>query len=222
MLTFGVISEGITDRVVLKNILAGYFGHDAVVVAIQPPEGAPGEPPPAGGWGLVFESLRAGLHRQALDYCDYIVIHIDTDVSEQKGYDVPWRQEGRELSVEELVGKVADKLGILIGAEYYAAHRERFVFAIAVHAIECWLLPVHYPDNRAAKIAGCLQAVNHALKLANHKLRLTDEEKDPRAYHEASRDFTKKKRLLQVHDKNPSLALFVRSLQAIAPPEAGE
>ena len=47
---------------------------------------------------------------------------------------------------------------------------------------------------------------------------LDGEGKDPRAYYEASRDFLKKKRLFQVYDKNPSLALFVRRLQTIAPP----
>jgi hypothetical protein len=222
---FGIISEGITDRLVLMNILTGYYGRDVLVTPVQPPADESDEDPSPGGWGLVFKSLEAGRHRQAIEHmgCDYVVIHLDTDVSQQKGYDVPWREEGRDLSVEELIARVVNKLENLIGAEFYAQHSERFVFAVAVHAIECWLLPLHYDDNHASKITGCLDAVNRALQKSRRSLtRGRDGEgKDPHAYRRASRDFANKKRLLQVHDKNPSLALFVRRLQVIASPEAG-
>jgi hypothetical protein len=221
MPTFGIIGEGVTDQAVIKNILVGYFNEGAFVTAIQPAEPIAGEGPQPGGWDLVFKSLQAGRHKEALQNNDYIVIHIDTDVSEQKGYDVPWREGSGELSVEQLASRVTEKLKVLIGADFYAAHHDKFIFAIAVHAIECWLLPLHTHDNHAKKTSGCLEAVNHALISKN--IRLTRGRygagKDPRAYREASRDFTKRGRLLQVRDRNPSLGLFVRQLDAIIPPE---
>jgi hypothetical protein len=224
MPTFGIISEGITDRLVLMNILAGYFGRSVFVTPVQPPAGESDEDPPPGGWDLVFKSLEAGRHRQALEHmgCDYVVIHIDTDVSEQKGYDVPWREDGRELSAEELAARVIDKLTGLIGTEFYAEHHDRFVFAVAVHAIECWLLPLYYDDNRAGKVAGCFEAVDRALQKTGRTLKRGRDGKDLRAYREASRELTKRNRLLQVHDKNPSLTLFVRRLETISSLETGE
>ena len=96
MKTFGIIGEGITDQIVIKSILLGFFAEksddeDPEVKAIQPPldkSGQAGAHPPA-GWTLVFDYLRRGEHRNALQYCDYLVIHVDTDVSEEKGFDVP-------------------------------------------------------------------------------------------------------------------------------------
>lgn len=219
MTTFGVIGEGVTDRVVVKSLLVGYFGDDAFVTAIQPPEQGVGEAPPPGGWDLVFKSLAQGDHIEALARNDYVVIQIDTDVCEQKGYDVPRREGGRELGVDELVTRVIDKLTGLIGAEFYASHARRIIFAIAVDSVECWLMPLLYEDGRAAKIVGCLAAANEALHRRDQsplsKVGRRGVEKDPRAYQKVSREYTKRKRLLELRGKNPSLERFLGQLDAL-------
>jgi hypothetical protein len=224
MLRFGIVAEGITDQAVLRNILIGTFageGEEPDVRPIKPPPRAvqKDSPDPPGGWGLVFKFFREGEHHRALQDVDYLVIHIDTDVSEQTGYDVPWREAGRELTVDELAARVAAKIEGLIGSDFLAAHGHRFLFAIAVHSIECWLLPLLYDDNRATKISGCLAAANEARRRRNEaplsKPSRAGESKDHRAYDAVSRGYLKRKKLLQGSSENRSLGLFVATLAAI-------
>jgi hypothetical protein len=217
MPSFGIVAEGITDQIVIKHILAGYFGDEdekPSVVSVQPPPSntTRKDGPEPGGWGLVLKFLERGEHREALQFNDYLVLHIDTDVSEQKGFDVPHREEGRELSVAELAARMRERLERIIGAEFCAEHGHRLIFAVAVHSIECWLLPLIYQDNRAGKITGCLNEVNEARRRGNKSALSTREHKDVRSYEDASRGYTKRKQLMALHDKNPSLALFVRQL----------
>ncbi|HWN67207.1 MAG TPA: hypothetical protein VNM90_06180 [Haliangium sp.] len=212
----------------IKHIIAGYFGDQGEkpsVVSVQPPpsDTSRKDRPEPGGWGLVLEFLASGEHRQALQLNDYLVLHIDTDVSEQTGFAVPHREAGRELSVAELAERIRKKLEGLIGPEFCAEHGHRLIFAVAVHSVECWLLPLIYQDSHAGKITGCLNAANEARKRAN-KTPLSKpgpkgkgDSKDPRSYQDASRGYTKRKQLMALHDQNPSLALFVRQLARTVP-----
>ncbi len=166
MLTFGVIAEGPTDQTVIENILLGYFEdqeEEPNIRYVQPPR--PLTETPA-GWGLAFRSLERKVHEGALQYNDYLVIHIDTDVQEEKGFDVPRREKGRELSVSDRIDRVITRLQD-IDTGFFRANADRILFAIAVDTIECWLLPLLYDNNKAAKIAGCLESANRALRKAN-------------------------------------------------------
>jgi hypothetical protein len=215
--SFAIIAEGVTDQIVLENVLCGYFhADDALVVNhVQPPRTR--EPAP-GGWTLVFRSLRAGDHRKALQLNDYLVVHIDTDVSEEPGYDVSRRAaDGRPLSPEELIGQVARRLVAEMGEEFYARNAPRIVFAIAVDAIECWLLPLLYDGEPAkkSKIMGCLEAADWKLRRLGRPPLSTAGGKSPASYEKASRDYTKHSRLMRYSGENPSLEVFVRNLAAL-------
>ena len=59
----------------------------------------------------------------ALQYNDYLVIHIDTDVQEEPGFDVPRREGGKELSVSERVDRVIARLKQNIDAGFYLGQR---------------------------------------------------------------------------------------------------
>ena len=96
MLKFGVIAEGPTDQTVIENILLGYFEDqedEPDIQSIQPPRPLTRHRP--AGWTLVFKSLERKDHEGALQYNDYLVIHIDTDVQEEPGFDVPRREGGK-------------------------------------------------------------------------------------------------------------------------------
>jgi hypothetical protein len=195
MATFGVVGEEITDQIVIENILLGYFSDEdePPVRFVQPPldETRQGSEPAHGGWSLVLQFLRQREHERALQFNDYLVIQIDTDVSEQKGYDIPWRDGGRELSPQELVDRMVAKLVQLIGEDFYARHRDRFVFAIAVHQIECWLLPILFTNNKAGKITGCLEAADQELRRQNGIPLKRGDGKNPRATAKARKVNTK-------------------------------
>jgi hypothetical protein len=215
VLTFGVIAEGPTDQTVIENILLGYFQDqedEPDVRYVQPPR--PLTETPA-GWGHVFKSLERKDYEGALQYNDYLVIHIDTDVQEEPGYGVPRREGGKPLSVPELVSRVIARLKRDIDAAFYQANSHRILFAIAVDSIECWLLPLLYGDPKAAKTTGCLESANRTLRKADRKALSAGEEKFIRAYEEASGGYRKRKTLMQLRNKNPSLGLFIQRLDGL-------
>ena len=215
MLKFGIIAEGPTDQTVIENILLGYFRDqedEPAINPIQPPR--PLTETPA-GWGHVFKSLERKDYEGALQYNDYLVIHIDTDVQDEPGFDVPRRAGGKELSVSDRVDRVVDRLKQDIEAGFCQASSHRILFAIAVETIECWLLPLLYGDKKAAKITGCLETANQALRKADQKALSSGEKKFIPAYEKASSGYRKRKTLIELCNKNPSLELFIKQLDAL-------
>jgi hypothetical protein len=216
VLTFGVIAEGPTDQTVIENILLGYFQDEEEepdIHFVQPPRHLTETP---AGWGHVFKSLERKYYEGALQYNDYLVIHIDTDVQEDPGFDVPRREGGSELSLPDRVARVIARLRKDIDATFYKANEHRFLFAVAVDTIECWLLPLLYGDKRkAAKTTGCLESANQSLRKADEDALSAGVNKFIRAYEKASRDYRKRKMLMNLRNKNPSLELFIKQLDAL-------
>lgn len=221
MPSFGIIAEGVTDQIVLENILRGYLATDAEESRfryLQPPDDTTQASQPApGGWGPALNFLRDGGHQEVLSFIDYLVVHIDTDVSQEKAFDVPWREAERELSVEELVARVVDRLQEIMGREFCTAHGDRIIFAIAVHQIECWMLPLFFEDKRqkAQKITGCLDAVNDARRKQNKLPLKKGDHKQPRVYDEVSREYARPRSLMKLYGLNPSLKIFIEGLDAM-------
>jgi hypothetical protein len=215
VLTFAIIAEGPTDQTVIENILLGYFEDqedEPDIRYIQPPRPLTETP---GGWGHVFKSLERKDYEGALQYNDYLVIHIDTDVQEEPGFDVPRKEKGKELSVSGRVDRVIARLKQDIDTGFFQANAQRILFAIAVDTIECWLLPLLYDKKKAAKITGCLESANQALRKADRDALSTGKNKFIRAYEKASSGYRKRKRLIELRDKNPSLELFIKQLEAL-------
>jgi len=216
VLRFGVIAEGLTDQTVTENILFGYFQgeEEPWVRYVQPPSPTPISPAPPGGWTLVFTSLRQGKAQEALQFNDYVVIQIDTDVQDEIGFDVPRSEGGNELSIDDRVRRVIERLKKDIDSSFYEARKHQILFAITVDTIECWLLPFLYEDDKAAKTTGCFEPANRALRKANVKALYVGDNAS-RVYEAASSSFRKRKRLTECRDKNPSLELFVKQLDVL-------
>jgi hypothetical protein len=216
VLKFGIIAEGPTDQTVIENILLGYFADqedEPVISYVQPPRLLTEVP---GGWGNVFKSLQRKDYDGTLQYNDYLVIHIDTDVQEEPGFAVPRREGGKPLSVSQRVDRVITRLKREIDDGFYQANAHRILFAIAVDSIECWLLPLLYANkNKAAKIIGCLESANLALRKADQDGLSAGENKFIRAYEKASSSYRKRKTLMELYNKNPSLELFIKQLETL-------
>lgn len=220
MLKFGVIAEGPTDQTVIENILLGYFEDQAEEPAVQPIQPPPHPSDTPGGWVQVFRSLQRRDYEGALQYNDYLIIHIDTDVQEEPGFGVPRMETGRPLSTEVCAERVIERLQDEIDPAFFRDHAHRILFAIAVDTIECWLLPLVFRGDqgaakKAAKTTGCLEAANRALRQADRNALAAGERKFIRAYEEVSRGYTKRKALLQLRQKNRSLELFIKRLDAL-------
>lgn len=216
VIRIATIAEGQSDQNVIENILYGHLHEFRDRLRFNHLQPAGDEP---GGWTLVFDSLRRGDPQIAFQAnADLLIIHIDTDVQDEKGYEVPRREHGKPLPLETIVERVTERLIEEIDETVYNSHRDRIVFAIAVDSIECWLLPLLHPekkeDSKARKTTGCLAAANKALRAANEKgLSSSDNQKFPAAYKKASRDYTRTEILNQHRTRNPSLDIFLRNVE---------
>lgn len=223
---FALVAEGATDHAVLKNILLGYFRNQREP-AINREHPDPRAEAEYGGWTLLFQYLHEKKFRQAFQFNQFLIIQVDTDVSEEVGFEVPHQNANGPLSTEALVECVIDRLCREIGEADLLTYDGRFIFAIAVHQIECWVLPLWFSDAKAEKVTGCITTLgacqNLREQLTQKRLRwIRAEEKDPRSYDEASRGFRKTHTLFTEGRKNPSLALFLEELdrrRLILPPE---
>lgn len=219
MTVFGIVAEGHTDQVVIEQILLGYFADqpgEPDVRYVQPPldttgsHGAPGA-----GWTVLKTWLTGEGPRQALQFFDYLIVHIDTDVCDQPGFDVAKHdgQLGRALTVPELVERVRERLVEWIGPGFHAQYASRFLFAIAVDETECWLLPLLSKQPKVrAKTTGCLTTANKLLTKANRPRLSRAAGKDPASYAREAAPFRKRKILLDEAPHNESLKLFVEDL----------
>lgn len=216
-LSVGIVAEGVTDQLVIQNILLGFFKDRLAEQDIyfdQPPDMS-AEAERFGNWALVMTYLQQGRHRDAFQLRDYLVIQIDSDVSPLRHFDVPHTDpsSGETLPVEYLVANIRQRLGEWIGADDLERYEGRFLFAISVHELECWLVPLWENQRYRDAITNCTRRVQQGQRRANVRRPINKDE--PRTYDEASRELRKTKALKKAGALQASLGLFLEDLEAI-------
>ena len=223
---FAVVSEGFTDQAVLDRILLTYFktpDTEPAIVFEQPRLDATGEAQwqEYGSWHHVFRYLEERLYRDAFQTSRYLVVQIDSDCSEAAGYDIPQSEAGRPLEVTELVERIVHRFHTIIGEEDCAYYAGRFVFAVCVREIECWLLPLWVTEDKKGKTVGCLDALNTALARQNQHT-ISRNDKNDRFYKIAAAGYKKRSVLLEEGSKNRSLRIFLDRLAGCRAPFEGQ
>ena len=102
-----------------------------------------------------------------------------------------------------------------IGLDFYQTISTKIIFAVAVHSIECWLLPLYCKDRKRAKMLNCLTILNQQLAKINKRLLINPQKKSPRIYDKISRPYIKRRVLKQHYAANLSLKLFVEKLEDV-------
>jgi hypothetical protein len=206
MTNFGLITEGLTDQIVIESILAGYFNNpDIDIRPLQPERDKDDENKSHnyGGWSQVFAYCESNNFKEAFQFIDYIIIPIDTDVSED--YNIAKQDENGEFTPQHLIAKVIEKFRDGIGEDFYHTNQQKIIFAISVHSIECWLLPLYYTDKqKKAKCKNCLNTLNYELS-KQHKFTIDKNAKNPEYYREIAKQYGKHKVLMKHYQDNPSL-----------------
>ena len=212
MISFGLITEGLSDQIVIENILAGYFNNpDLNIRPLQPERDKDDENKFTGygSWSQVFAYCRLRDFQESFKINDYIIIQIDTDTSQE--YGIPEQDENGEFTPEQLIEKVIAKFKQEIGEDFYSKFQQRIIWAISVHSIECWLLPLYYKDNRRSNFKNCLGALNMQL---GKKDGFTIHAKKPEYYRKISKQYSKHKTLMDCYQHNPSLESFVVDIKS--------
>lgn len=93
----------------------------------------------------------------------------------------------------------------------YDYYKEKIIFAISVHSLECWLLAYH--GSKKCKITGCDAELTATMQIKKKKLSTLN--KDVRQYIEHSLDFKKRKNHPPVAAKSISFEKFIQQLSAI-------
>lgn len=212
MPSFALVTEGLTDQIVIENILFGFFNDPNISVnPLQPLRDATDRSRTVspGNWHQVLEYCASERFRGAFQFNDYVIVQIDTDVAVE--YGVSERdEEGNELSVQDIIERVKAALIAHIGQGFYETYSRRILFAVAVQSIECWLLPLLFSDNKRAKTSNCLGTLNQGLARSRN---FTIDAKRPDYYDTISSEYIKRKKLMAVYSFNPSLKVFVDNLE---------
>jgi hypothetical protein len=211
MPSFRLITEGVTDQITLEIILSIFYDDpDIDVERLQPPgdETDRYKQKDFGGWALVFQYIQSVEFKEAIDFADYFIIQIDTDVSQE--FHVPHQEAGRDLKPEEIFERVKEKLISLMDNEFYNAHKSKFLFAVCIHSIECWFLPLYYTDKRKAKLLNCLGTLNR--QLSRKEGFTIGSPKDSRLYEKIAKKFRSKSNLLKLGNQNPGFKMFLTTL----------
>ncbi len=245
MAKFGLITEGITDQIVIENILCGFYkDHDDLDEDISPLE------PPLDetdtkqaysdfgtGWSAIFNYLSETRFRDDVLNSEYVIIQIDTDIAEEMGCS---KTQSIEKIIECVISQMVDKIdkfflnnivklkwkefsSKLTFKDYlyqlnnfnffYSKYRKKIIFAISVHSLECWILPLYSKKQNLNK---CEDKLKYTIATSSKKIqKLKVSKKDGNArnnYDKLTQGFLTHKKLMKVVSQNSSFEIFVNKL----------
>lgn len=145
MASFALITEGITDQVAISAVLYGLYDNEPEIRPVQPLRDATDEARQGSfaGWEKVFEYCSLDDFAAVFATNDYAVIQVDTDVCGHVNFPVALVDANGDRSPVDLVAEVIAFIGSKISPAILGTYGHRIFYAVSVHSLECWLLPVH-------------------------------------------------------------------------------
>lgn len=210
MLSFALITEGITDQAVLEYILYGYYDEEPEVNPVQPIRDTTDESRQGNfaNWEKVIEYCGADIFRDIFLFNDYVIIQIDTDICAHPNLNIPITEGGKDRPAAELIADMKAHIVSKIGPAIYDEFGGRIIFAISMHSLECWLLPLHIKEKRnASRTKNCEEHLKNALKKEGVSC-----EKNHRTYQTLAKEYRNRKNIDQGRTKNESFDIFLASL----------
>ncbi|MHA4811870.1 hypothetical protein ACX0G9_27490 [Flavitalea flava] len=208
---FAFVGEGLTDHIVVKNLLIGLYNDKNLALnRLLPKEKEPV------GWGNVLRFLSTEEFQTGVKNSDYIIIQIDTDKCEEWKEGLPQIGDD-ESKIDSFISQVTAVLITKIGEPFYTENKPKFIFAISVHELECWLLPFNSNNSaHQAKMVNCLNTLEKIATAKGFSLHQKNYQ-GGRHYDDFSTGMKKNSELKQKYGLNPSLKIFIQKLpKAIA------
>ena len=200
----------------MENILIGIFDNydiPAYITELQPATSDLYATDTMGGWSRVLNYCKGEVFANECGQKDFIIIALDTDRIHEINIHI--HNESVASIVKQVVIYFENSIKTSFGNEFYETYRSKLIFAIAVDAIECWLLPLLYleKDKNTLKTKSatknCKTLIEKQIKCALQKKR--------EVYDSLSRGFMRQKTLFEVYAHNPSLQIFIENLPPINP-----
>lgn len=228
----GIASEGVTDQQTIENILIGYFKGKGYrlssgdVLQAQPSGDATDHNNKCGygSWTNLLGYLRGDKIKEDVDAFDFLILQIDSDVCDKAPFNVPLMSAGKDRPVVDLVSDIVIRLVQemnLINTEFYENHKEKIIFAISVHSIECWIYKYFEKDNKKATICktkGCEVSLNQVINKKHQKL-VKHLSKKGNNYFDLTKDLRQHKNLQAILNKDKSFEIFYGNLDVIPIPK---
>ncbi len=216
-MTFALITEGVSEYNVIKHLVSKYFKEqDPDCNPIQPKQ-TQGKQDGIGGWNEVLKYCQLDDLRNILIENDYLIIQIDSDQSETSPFDIAHTKIGsnEQKTPAELAEEIAAHLESLLLPDIRETLLHRIIFAVSVHTIECWLLPIVLTNSKkASKPNACLTELNKGLTMQN-KPHIQKEKNSPQArsaYQALLRSIKNETDIQRLAESQASLACFVANL----------
>ncbi len=210
-MTFGLITEGPTDQVVLRHILARFFSPDIDIRPVQPNTDSTDEAEHLGGWSRVLGYCKSPDMLAALQVNDLVVVQIDTDVCEK--YGVQKREGGLDISDDEIIEKTKAVIVENIGTDLFKEHSHKIIFAISHDSIECWLLPLYYTNNNRTKTFNCCDTLNQELRKRDFTIDCNN--KRAKEYNKICKEIRNKTIIESISVHNNSFNQFIQKLATL-------
>ncbi len=216
---FALITEGASEHRVIKHLIAKYFKDlDPEINQIQP-KVVNDKQAAIGGWNEVLKYCEREELKDIFVENDFLIIQIDTDQSQNRAFNISHLDSaGKVKSDKNLYTDVTLKLQLLIKPDIFEQYKERILFAICIHSIECWLLPICYNDNHRMTTNNCINSLNIALSKQN-KLRISPSGKNTpngiKAYTQILSNLKRKSDIINVSKFNFGFNEFIKSLDKV-------
>lgn len=214
---FGLICEGITDFSVLKNIIEGVFEKVDVqprIRELQPlVDVHTNKQANFGGWEQVAEYLKSDRFEDAVVNHDYIVVQIDTDVSNHPNFNAccPSLADSDQVDfLNSIKFKMIEWMDNFAD-DTYECYKEKIVFCICIHSLECWILLIHGDRNNQNKIKKC----DNKLALMHSRKNIGFIAKNADSYDRMTQKFKLNKDLVGCMGISHSFDTFINQLAAI-------
>jgi hypothetical protein len=214
---FALITEGVSEHRIIKHIITKYFKDQEPDINQIQPKILDEKQETTGGWVEVLKYCERKELKDIFVENDYLVIQIDTDQSQNAPFSINHLiPTGEEKTTNELLHDVLNKLNSLISPDIKATYSDKIFFAISIHTLECWLLPLFYVNNHKSDTKGCLSTLNIELTKKNIKpISIKNSPIAQQSYRSILSNWKKKSEIVASAQYNVGFKGFVESLDLI-------
>lgn len=215
---FTLITEGVSENRIIKQIISKYFKDEEIFFRDAQPQIVNDKQETVGGWNEVLKYCeRTADLKEIFINSDFLVIQIDTDMCETAPFNVRHLDADNKLkTLESLYEDVVEKLKSLIIEEILNVNDNNIIFAICVHSIECWLMPLQFLNHHITDTRNCLPTLNKELRRKNLKPIAISAKNSPKsiiAYDAILRAWRKRDDIIESSKSNIGFQKFIDSLQ---------